>query len=111
MNIICTQTDTNAKRGFVVTGGFNTGRQYTQFGQRIFWAARPDGWVYFIDIDRCISGWMHRETPGDHAAPVLPSWLVQRYDRNAYTLTHTDNPDTIVARVPDLFDFGTPGRF
>ena len=102
-------TDTNERRGFIATGGFNTGRLYTTEGQRIYWGQRADGWLYFTDIDRCISGWMQRETPGDMSAPVLPGWLMRNYDRNYYQLAPIAaiaDLEPIPARVPDGFDFG-----
>jgi hypothetical protein len=104
-------TETNSRRGFLVSGGFNTGRLYSREGPRIFWAARGDGWVYFKDCDRLISGWMHRETPGNHAAPVLPAWLLGRYDRGEYLLSPASEAfDDIPARIPDCFDFGAALR-
>jgi hypothetical protein len=58
---------------------FNTGRQYTQFGQRIAWVPVDDGdWVVFVDVDRCIEGSMrfHTEPTGGQ--------VLRRYDHCDY---------------------------
>ena len=68
-----TTTDTD----IIATGGFNTGRQYTAEGQRIFWAKRADGWVYFNDTDRMISGWID-------GADTTPRAIVMHYDLYDY---------------------------
>ena len=72
-----TTTDTD----IIATGGFNTGRLYTAAGQRIFWAQRADGWVYFKDTDRMIDGWVDRRYDG---TDVSPRWLMGRYDARDY---------------------------
>lgn len=68
-------------------GAFNTGRLYTAQGQRIWWVQYDDGWLWFSDIDRMISGWIERTGPlGVLSAPVMPEWLMRYYDNNRYTL-------------------------
>jgi hypothetical protein len=71
----------------IASGGFNTGRLYTQHGQRIFWAQREDGWLGFVDQDRMISGWIKREEPLKILeAPILPKWLMGKYDHCQYQI-------------------------
>ena len=104
----------------IATGGFNTGRQYTAEGQRIFWAQRADGWVYFKDTDRMIDGWVTRDLWGAAADtlsaadllahPVTPKWLMSRYDNHKYTFKpHGDTADRNVP-VPADIDYGTALR-
>lgn len=111
-----TTTDTD----IIATGGFNTGRQYTAEGQRIFWAQRADGWVYFKDADRMIDGWIDRDLWGAAANtisaadllahPVAPQWLMNRYDNHKYTyMPHGDTADRNVP-VPADIDYGTALR-
>ena len=111
-----TTTDTD----IIATGGFNTGRQYTAEGQRIFWAQRADGWVYFKDADRMIDGWIDRDLWGAAADtipaavllahPVAPQWLMNRYDNHKYTYKpHGDTADRNVP-VPADIDYGTALR-
>lgn len=77
-----TTTDTT----ILAQGGFNTGRLYTQHGQRIFWQQFSDGWLGFYDVDRMVEGWVQRLnlTPAELAPPVVPGWLVGRYDAGAF---------------------------
>ena len=98
---------TNTDTDIIATGGFNTGRTYTAEGQRIFWAQRADGWVYFNDADRMISGWTHRDvTPVELGAPVLAGWLMRRYDLNNYSYKpEGGHPERI--EIPANFDYGT----
>lgn len=104
----------------IATGGFNTGRTYTAEGQRIFWAQRADGWVYFKDADRMIDGWIARDLWGAAADtlsaadllahPVSPQWLMNRYDNHKYTYKpHGDTADRNVP-VPADIDYGTALR-
>jgi len=94
----------------IATGGFNTGRLYTQSGQRIFWAQRADGWMFFNDIDRMVSGWVKRDGALWQAgrAPA-PTWLLGKYDAGDfefYAPAQTErNPS-----VPADFDFGAALR-
>lgn len=71
----------------MASGGFNSGRLYGREGQRIWWVQSDDGWLYFKDIDRMIDGWIKRGEDWSDvllAAPVLPGWLMQKYDQRAY---------------------------
>ena len=111
-----TTTDTD----IIATGGFNTGRQYTAEGQRIFWAQRADGWVYFKDADRMIDGWMTRDLWGAAADtipaavllahPVSPQWLMSRYDSHKYTFKPYGNTADRNVPVPADIDYGTALR-
>lgn len=95
----------------VASGGFNSGRLYSRFGQRIWWVQFEDGWLYFKDIDRMIDGWINREgLPEEQlAAPVLPGWLMRKYDLRAYVdylvgdYGRQYRPDV---QRPKDFDFG-----
>lgn len=104
-------TDTaTASADIIATGGFNTGRLYSANGQRIWWAQRADGWMFFNDIDRMVSGWVKREGALWQAgrAPV-PTWLLSKYDAGDfefYVPGQTErNPS-----VPADFDFGSALR-
>ena len=69
----------------VASGGFNSGRLYSRLGQRIWWVQCEDGWLYFKDVDRMIDGWIKREAPpAQLAKPVLPGWLMNKYDHRVY---------------------------
>lgn len=82
----------------VAQGGFNTGRLYSALGQRIFWAQRADGWLGFVDHDRMINGWIKREDPiGILVEPIIPAWLMGKYDSHAYT---NGTPDGWNVEVP-----------
>ena len=102
-------TDTNTNTDTITitaTGGFNTGRLYTAQGQRIFWAQRNDGWLFFNDIDRMISGWVERKaTPVELTAPVLPGWLMGQYDNGDFEFYAPGQTERNPS-VPDDFDFG-----
>ena len=89
----------------IATGGFNTGRLYSREGQRIYWAQRADGYVYFNDIDRMIDGWISRDylLPIDH--DVKPQWIMQFYDDRRYNYPTSPTPS-----VPADFDFGAALR-
>jgi len=89
----------------LLSGGFNSGRLYSSSGQRIWWAQFSDGWLYFNDCDRMISGWIHREAPAEILkSPILPGWLMQKYDAHAYQIHCPDGHQPL--RVPSDFDFG-----
>jgi hypothetical protein len=94
----------------IATGGFNTGRLYGRDGQRIFWAQRADGWLFFNDIDRKVSGWVKRDGALWQAgrAPV-PTWLLGKYDAGDYDFYapgQTERNPT----APADFDFGAALR-
>ena len=107
-----TITDTD----IIATGGFNTGRKYTAEGQRIFWAQRADGWVYFKDADRMIDGWIDRDLWGAAADtipaavllahPVSPQWLMNRYDNHKYTYQPYGDTAERNPQVPADIDYG-----
>lgn len=92
------------------TGGFNTGRLYTANGQRIWWAQRSDGWLFFNDRDRMVSGWIERTGPLVAAGkPPVPSWLLSKYDEadfHFYAPGQTERNPT----PPADFDYGNPLR-
>ena len=91
----------------IATGGFNTGRLYTTHGQRIWWAQRADGWLFFRDVDRMLSGWLLRDGSLPIDRPASPAWIMRKYDGGSYECwappgEMTDgNP-----AMPDGFDFG-----
>jgi hypothetical protein len=62
---------------------FNTGRWYTEHGQRIV-AVKHDSIIYFHDIDRGINGQF--DAADDVFGPVELSQFVvmSRYDHNSY---------------------------
>lgn len=97
---------------FIAQGGFNSGRLYSAEGQRIFWAQREDGWLFFRDIDRMVAAWIKREgAPAVLAAPVLPGWLMRKYDFNLYDFYPVPARDADGYRpeapeAPEDFDFG-----
>ena len=111
-------TDT-ATQDIIATGGFNTGRLYSANGQRIFWAQRADGWVYFRDLDRMIDGWLHRSDPvpgggtglGGNAncSPGFARWLMRGYDGHEYRFSAPGQTERNPS-VPADFDFGTALR-
>ena len=59
---------------------WNTGRNYTQHGQRMAATILPNGDIYFSDYDRMISG----HIPSEYAVSFLPSAITSAYDRNNY---------------------------
>lgn len=63
---------------------FNTGRHYTESGQRIV-AVKDNGVIFFNDIDRGIDGMF--DASDDTFGPVELSQFVimSRYDNNNYT--------------------------
>ncbi len=87
---------------FIAQGGFNTGRLYRAEGQRIFWAQRADGWVYFNDIDRMISGWLEPLLIGQ----IFPRDVMREYDAGKYEFYPDPMPEGRPPSVPDGFDFG-----
>ena len=109
-------TDTD----IIAAGGFNTGRLYTAAGQRIFWAQRADGWVYFKDTDRMIDGWIDRDLWGAAADtlsaadllahPVSPKWLMNRYDNHKYTYKPYGDTADRNPQAPADLDYGSALR-
>lgn len=90
----------------IATGGFNTGRLYTDMGQRIYWAQRADGWLFFNDIDRMVQGWVKRASAYVNAGrPVIPTWLLRKYDEGDYQF-YAPNQTERNPSVPADFDFG-----
>lgn len=104
------------KPEFIAQGGFNTGRLYRPEGQRIFWAQRADGWLYFNDIDRMIAAWIKCEADGDKLQKrrdligVNAKWLMAQYDAGRYEFYPDPRPDERPPSVPEGFDFGAPLR-
>jgi hypothetical protein len=95
---------------FIATGGFNTGRQYTDKGQRIFWAQRADGWLFFNDRDRMVSGWVERTGPMAAAGlPVTPTWLMRKYDEGKFEF-YAPNQTERNPSAPDDLDYGAALR-
>jgi hypothetical protein len=84
-------------------GGFNTGRMYRAEGQRIYWAQRPDGWLFFNDIDRMISGWIDMDDGPD----ILE--ILRKYDAGEYVFSFPGQNERNPS-VPDDFDFGLKRR-
>lgn len=105
-----TDTDTTTSTDIIATGGFNTGRLYSVRGQRIFWAQRADGWMFFNDIDRMVSGWVQREGALWQAGrgPV-PTWLLGKYDAGNFEFYAPGQTERNPS-VPADFDFGAPLR-
>jgi hypothetical protein len=96
----------NADTDIVATGGFNTGRLYTDKGQRIFWAQRADGWLFFNDRDRMVSGWVERTGPMVAAGvPVVPAWLMGKYDEGKFQF-YAPNQTERNPSAPVDFDYG-----
>lgn len=88
------------------SGGFNTGRMYRAEGQRIYWAQRKDGWLFFNDIDRMISGWIDADDMG--GGPGL-AVIMQNYDANRYHFSAPGQRDRN-PEVPEGYDFGPKRR-
>lgn len=59
---------------------FNTGRQYSDKGQRIAYVLIGEV-VYFVDVDREIDG----EIVKSIYLPVTDAWVLGRYDAGNYT--------------------------
>ena len=101
----------------IATGGFNTGRLYTAAGQRIWWAQRADGWVYFKDIDRMIDGWLHRSDPvpgggtglRTGGSPGFARWLMRGYDNHEHRFSHPGQTERNPSAPAD-FDLGAALR-
>jgi hypothetical protein len=102
--------DMTTTNDIIATGGFNTGRQYTQHGQRIFWAQRADGWLFFNDLDRMVSGWVERTGPLVAAGkPVAPTWLMGKYDAGKFDF-YAPNQTERNPSAPADFDYGAALR-
>lgn len=92
------------------TGGFNTGRLYTASGQRIWWMQRPDGWLFFSDIDRMVSGWIERDrTLVDAGRPFSPGWLMSQYDAGRFEFYRPGQSERNPTPPAD-FDYGASLR-
>ena len=65
-----------------MTWAFKTGRQYSADGQRIAMTIIEDGRVFFVDIDRYISGFTHQRVAANH--PYITDWLMRQYDDCSY---------------------------
>jgi hypothetical protein len=63
-------------------GAFNTGRLYGPKGQRIWYFQREDGWLFFKDCDRLISGWI--DNSGPEPQEPTPMMIMVHYDTHAY---------------------------
>jgi len=101
-------TDTHADMTVVATGGFNTGRLYTANGQRIWWSQRGDGWLYFVDRDRMVSGWIDRNPALVVVGrPVRPDWVMLRYDGGQYRFYAPGQTEPNPTPPAD-FDYGAP---
>jgi hypothetical protein len=99
-----------ATNDIIATGGFNTGRLYGRDGQRIFWAQRADGWLFFNDIDRMVCGWIERTGPLAAAGrPPVPSWLLAQYDAGKFEFYAPGQTERNPS-VPADFDFGAALR-
>jgi hypothetical protein len=62
---------------------FNTGRGYTEKGQRI--ACKVfEGHIYFADIDRGIYGRISCDLEGLHSAQSLQNRVMHWYDKGMY---------------------------
>jgi hypothetical protein len=93
----------------VAEGGFNSGRMYRAEGQRIYWALREDGWLFFNDIDRMIYGWIDMgNANAEYPEPDILE-IMRKYDNSDYRFSFPGqdarNPD-----VPDDFDYGIKRR-
>ena len=67
---------------------FNTGREYTEHGQRITATLQENGDILFVDVDRHIKGLI--SAPGftrDEVAQFFfnQSEIMRAYDKNEYT--------------------------
>jgi hypothetical protein len=67
---------------------FNTGRTYTENGQRITATLQDNGDIHFVDVDRHIKGLI--TAPGFTADEVAQfffnqSSIMAAYDKNEYT--------------------------
>ena len=58
---------------------FNTGRQYSDKGQRIVAAQVDDGRIFFVDLDRCIDGMITAPS-----AELTEASVLRAYDTNQY---------------------------
>ena len=69
---------------------FNTGRHYTEYGQRIV-AIKHNNIIYFNDIDRGING-MFNAADDDFGPVELSQYIVMaRYDNNKYEWIKSTN--------------------
>jgi len=62
---------------------FNTGRQYSDHGQRIACTRLPDGRVMFADVDRNIDG-ITLAPAGAYADSCLHDFVMREYDHGRY---------------------------
>lgn len=60
---------------------WNTGRWYTDAGQRMAAARMPSGPVMFVDVDRGIDGII----PAVGKVSVTQEWVMSQYDHNNYS--------------------------
>ena len=82
-------------------GGYNTGRMYGPFGQRVYWWFMRDHSIIFCDLDRMIVG----QTKEEYDDLGATAWWVQaQYDKNAYHMACQP------AIIPKDFDFGVKLR-
>ena len=78
-------------------GGFNTGRLYSNLGQRIYWWQDTENFVAFYDVDRMIIGMIN--DPFDNlGAPA--HWITAQYDKGNYSMACQPKC------MPANFDFG-----
>lgn len=91
----------------IVQGGFNTGRLYSDDGQKIYYWQFDDGILYFRDLSRGIDGFLRVDEVQRHF-PVIPGWLMRQYDNNQHAIW----PDDVQRyghrklAVPAGYDFG-----
>lgn len=86
----------------VIQRGFNTGRLYTEHGQRIYYVQYDDGEVFFRDLDRLISGWLYMDNSSNIATP---KWIMSRYDSGKYDFIPRNNRK-FPPSTPENYDFG-----
>jgi len=93
----------------IAQGGFNSGRMYRAEGQRIFWALRPDGWLFFNDIDREVFGWIDMDNMREGYPDLDVYELMNKYDSGEYRGNYPGQSERNPS-VPDGVDFGIRRR-